>query len=65
MTNRPTIEENKRERLNDCVEKLDRAFGDLLDTLENQEFDDQLWDIIDDLLRVCNLRIDDVKDELK
>lgn len=60
-----TISENKKERLTDCVEKLDSSFGELLNTLENHDFEPEQWEKIDKLLTTCDLQIEDVKEEIK
>jgi hypothetical protein len=62
---KPTISENKKERLVNCVEQLDSSLGKLLDTLENHDFEPDQWEKIDKLFTSCNLRLEDVKEEIK
>jgi hypothetical protein len=62
---KPTISENKKERLVDCVEKLDSALIRLMTTLENQDFSPEEWEQIDKLMGSCSLRLEDVKEEIK
>jgi hypothetical protein len=64
MINKSTIDENKKERLINCYEQLDEAYGKLLDKLENYDFDEQEWEIVDGLLVTFNLRLEDLKDEI-
>jgi hypothetical protein len=65
MTNRSTIKDNKKERLTECYDQLDKAFGRLLDRLENYDFDEEEWEIVDGLLTTCNLRISDMEEEIR
>jgi hypothetical protein len=62
---KPTIDERKKERLSDCIEQLDSALFKLMGTLEDHDFEPEDWEQIDQLMSSCNLRLEDVKEEIK
>lgn len=62
---RPTIDENKKERLSDCVEKYEDAYEKLMGTIENGDFDESHLEEIEKLDKECGLRFTDLKEEIK
>ncbi|WP_442636481.1 hypothetical protein [Rossellomorea marisflavi] len=61
---KPNMSEGKQERLNDCLDKYERAYEKLLNAIEENSFDESLLEIIEKIDSECKLRFDDLKDEV-
>ncbi|WP_426916592.1 hypothetical protein [Rossellomorea marisflavi] len=58
------MSEDKQERLRDYLDKLERAYEKLINTLEEGDFDASQLEVFEKLDKDYQLRLSDLRDEI-
>ncbi|MGD7046950.1 hypothetical protein FZC83_01825 [Rossellomorea marisflavi] len=61
---KPSMSEDKQERLRDYLDKLERAYEKLINTLEEGDFDASQLEVFEKLDKDYQLRLSDLRDEI-